>query len=130
MSDTTKAAERLRADAYDHEAEREFFEQNNCTRYEADCKILARAYLAEHDETPLTKEWLRSVGGKRNDHPHKIKFEREDDMPIGLWHVDDGWKATLLHSEHAASCIVRGLKTHGDWRRLAAALGIPLKESR
>lgn len=96
-----------------------------------DREKLADAYLAEHlpdSELALDEPWLRSVGGKREEHPAKVTFSREDALPVGLWDVDDGWKAMLIHAPHAASCIVRGLKTRGQFRRLASALGIQLKE--
>jgi hypothetical protein len=93
-----------------------------------DMWTLARAYLALHDPTPLDEAWLKAVGAKDDDHPAKVHFERDDALPIGLWHVLDGWKAMLIHAPHAATCIVRGLTTRGQFRQLAAALGIDLRE--
>lgn len=90
---------------------------------------LAVAYLAEHpvdDDEPVTKDWLMSCGGIREDHPQKVSFNRHDALSVGLWIVVDGWKAMLLHSASAASCIVRGLTTRGQVRILCKSLGIEL----
>ena len=93
-------------------------------------EILAEAWLAEHpadDAEPITPRWLVEIGGVRNDHPQKTTFNPAGDgIPIGLWEVNDGWKAMLLIVEHHACTIVRGLQTRGSVRRLAAALNIPL----
>lgn len=80
------------------------------------------------NNAPIDAVWLRSVGAKKHEHPDKWTFYREDALPVGLWHVDDGWKAMLIHTESWASCIVRGLHTRGDLIRLASALGIELVE--
>lgn len=96
-----------------------------------DLRVVADLYLAEHradDCESVTEDWLRSVGAVHDEHPIKWTFQRKDAMDIGLWHVYDGWKAMLLHTEHWSSCIVRGIKTRGDVRRLCAALNIPLTE--
>ena len=55
---------------------------------------------------------------------------RDDALPIGLWSVHDGFKAMLVHHPNAATCMVRGLKTRGDVRRLCAALGVPLTDAK
>lgn len=91
----------------------------------------ARAVLKREEELaqPVTEEWLRSAGAKKHDwHPVKWTFFRDDALAIGLWHVDDGWKAMGILAEHSSICIVRGLQTRGDVLRLLAALGIPTKE--
>lgn len=97
-----------------------------------DLTVVANAYVEEHpadSETPIDDEWLRSVKGRKHEwHPDKWEFYRDDALPVGLWRVDDGWKAMLIYAEHAASCIRRGLKTRGDFRKLASALGIELEE--
>jgi hypothetical protein len=92
-----------------------------------DEQLLIDAYLAENDETPIDKVWLWKIGGSKEEHPDKVTFYRGEPLPIGLWFVDDGWKAMLLSTRNFATCIVRGLKTRGDWLRLAAALRIRLK---
>ncbi len=93
-----------------------------------DCRDKARAEPLtpppDSEEVTATHDWLTSLGGIQEVHPWKIRFDRKDAMPIGLWRVDDGWKAMLIHHEHAASCIVRGLITRADVLRLLAALGI------
>ena len=124
MTDTTRAAERLL----------ECLDKDAYPREEVDLRqvrIVCDAYLREHpadSDEPLTKEWLRSVGGSQDAHPAKITFYRDDAMPIGLWLVDDGWKAMLIHKQDWSSTIVRGRKTRGDLRRLSVALAIQLKE--
>ena len=96
-------------------------------QHEDERKVI-NAYLAERDPTPIDEAWLKSVGGKKDDHPQKITFHRDDSMSIELWNANDGWKAMLVHSSQHQSCIVRGLKTRGDVRRLAQCLGITLHE--
>lgn len=93
---------------------------------------LARAYLSEHpadDEEPFDKAYLVSLGGNNDWHPQKVTFKRPDCLDIGLWLVDDGWKVMLMHTEHAASCIVRGITTRRQFRDLARALAINLNET-
>lgn len=112
MSDEIlKAAERLR---------RHWDAEDSCR---ADEITLAKAWLMEHDQKPIEKKWLQSLGAKVEDHPDKVTFDRQDALPVGLWSVDDGWKAMLIHHPNAATQIVRGLKTRGDVRRLLLALG-------
>lgn len=89
--------------------------------------MLADAMADELDETLIGAAWLCSVGGIQDEHPRKITFTRNDGLAIGLWHVDDGWKAMLIQTENCQSCIVRGLTTRGEVRRLCAALGIELR---
>lgn len=90
------------------------------------------AYRIEHpagDDAPVTEEWLRSVGAIGDEwHMPQFTFHRKDALPVGLWRIDDEWKAMLIYGEHAASCIVRGLKARGDVRLLCRALRIPLNE--
>lgn len=89
---------------------------------------LSDAAEAADSDLPIDEDWLRSVGAKKHEwHPDKWTFYRDDAMPVGLWIVDDGWKAMLIHTESAASCMVRGLKTRGDVHQLAKCLHIPLK---
>jgi hypothetical protein len=38
-----------------------------------------------------------------------MPFYRDDALPIGLWSVDDGWKAMLIHGPHSASALARGV---------------------
>lgn len=87
------------------------------------------ARVLEHFKVrePLTKDWLISNGGKPDDNPLKLTFERGDSLPLGLWDVSDGWKVMLLIDGNFAAQVVRGLKTRGDFYRLAVAL-LPGKE--
>jgi hypothetical protein len=129
-NDVQAAAERLRRlyNANDSYAEVYGVEQTGAGLQQRDEQAVVAAYLALHDPTPLDEAWLKAVGAKDDDHPAKVHFERDDALPIGLWHVLDGWKAMLIHAPHAATCIVRGLTTRGQFRQLAAALGIDLRE--
>lgn len=78
-------------------------------------------------DVAVDEAWLKSVGCIREDSPPiKWTFRREDALDIGFWCVDDGWKAMLIHHESAASCMVRGLKTRGQVRKLLESLGVPL----
>jgi len=88
-----------------------------------DTITLADFALGLLDSEPVDEAWLRSEGWEKQDHPVKWNWYRDDALPIGLWHVDDGWKAMLIHHEHAATCLVRGLKTRGAVRALLFALG-------
>lgn len=81
------------------------------------------------DDKPVTVEWLRSMGFIQDEwHDKKMKFDRVDNLAIGLWNVDDGWKAMLIHHEAAASCLIRKQNTRCKVRNLCRALGIDLKE--
>jgi len=135
MSDELKAAvERLRRGRTGEDARAIYPDipaRDRSIAMATDNALVVSAYLAEHkpdDAEPIDAGWLRRVGAIQDDHPIKFTFSREHAMPIGLWSVDDGWKAMLIHSEHAASCIVRGLKTRYDVRNLAAALQITLND--
>ena len=101
-------------------------------RYDNAGYLLAKAWIAEHpadDDLCVTREWLQMVGWKKEEgQPNKWNIARHDAMAIGLWIVDDGWKAMLIHNAVAQSCIVRGLKTRGDVRSLCKSLNIELKE--
>lgn len=128
LTDVRAAAERLRL--YKFGNERVY--QSNLEPFEFDYErrdrdrhYLADAYLADSDPTPITPNWLKSVGAVKEDHPSKWAFHREDALDVGLWLVDDGWKAMLIHHPDHQSCLVRGLETRGDVRLLCRALGIP-----
>lgn len=86
------------------------------------------AYRRELDQTPVDEAWLRSVGFVKDEHPSKWTIYRDERLPVGLWKVDDGWKAMLIHSDNAASCLVRQQNTRGQLRTLCRALGVELKE--
>ncbi len=68
--------------------------------------------------------WLSGLGAAQEDHPNKWLFDRRDALPIGLWIVDDGWKAMLVISVSCQSCIVRGLKTRGEVFDLLKTFGV------
>lgn len=135
MSDDTKAArERLRRIAKGESYASVYKTEFVLGGYEeADRQKIVDNDLASNppdDDEAIDEAFLRSVGAENDDHPHKWTFHREDALSIGLWNVGDGWKAMLRHAAHAATCIVRGIKTRGQLRRLCLALGIPLTERR
>jgi hypothetical protein len=81
-------------------------------REREDLERLADAYLAEHpagDESPVTIEWMREVGLCDRRTVLDVFFEQEG--CACRWH---GWEVAMV-------------KTRGDLRKLAAALGIELK---
>lgn len=92
----------------------------------ADFAILARAYLAENDETEITYDWLRSVGFQDDDERPYLwinsGWERTPDFDLEAWN-DGDW--TVSDADNTLKLIPP--KTRGDVIRLCAALGIPLK---
>lgn len=131
MSDAREAAERLRKYEAAMQTERGHDPYHGTDNsWINDNKLLADAYRRELDPTPVDSQWLESIGFAKDPwHDFKWFFDREAGMPIGLWKVDDGWKAMLLHSDHAASCLVRQQNTRGAVRTLCRALGVELKEN-
>ncbi len=128
--DVRDAAERLRTPWTIHGRKISEIE-NHTNQWFEDAKTITDAYLSEHpadDEQVIDETWLKGAGFVKEDHPQKWRVTREDALPLGLWSVDDGWKAMLIHTAHASSCIVRGLTTRSDVRRLCTALGIKLQE--
>lgn len=125
--DELAALERLRANDYSQPGAIFDFVTQNDDR--ALCAAALLRLVSEDDGEAIDKPWLLEIGGKAEDNRLKVIFERDDNLPIGLWDVDDGWKAMLIIAEYHAVQVVRGLKTRGDLRRLAAALGVTLKET-
>jgi hypothetical protein len=132
MNDTRSAAERLRTLTYHGQGVWRMpsgfgLDEEDVNELRTE---VAAAYLDEHpadDGEAVTEEWLLAVGFQKHEwHPSKVTFVRADALDIGLWNVDDGWKAMVLMSEHSASCIRRGLRTRGEVRRLCQCLGIEL----
>lgn len=91
-----------------------------------DLQAVADAYLAEHaadDGEPVTEEWLRSVGFKRESwHPLQLDCDSDIDIRctpelLVVGHRSDEWD-------------VKANPTRGDVRRLCAAHGCPLNETR
>ena len=79
-----------------------------------------------HDETPLTEEWLHSIG---------FEDDRTGCPTLGPLHIQHA-AITRMDSdvEYPAHACVRSFlipvpKTRGDVRRLCRALGIALKET-
>lgn len=74
------------------------------------------------DGEALTKSWLIEQGGKAEHNPLKVTFERGEHLALGFWECDDGWKIHLLITDYHSAQVVRGLKTRGDFRAIAAML--------
>lgn len=90
-------------------------------RHDLECLLTLRRHLAEHpadSELAIDEAWLRSVGGYSNG--SYWYFPGESDSSVDLVKWAGGWNFRI-HDGH--NC-----KTRGDVRRLAAALGIELKE--
>jgi hypothetical protein len=147
MSDSVKAAaERLRNTC---DSNLFYWRSSDCQRDQA---ILAYAYLAEHpadDSEPIDGCWLRGVGfTNKSDNieqfienewfsgEHRIEIQPEDGDYLGeemriMIYSKPVWVCEVRNRSHGwdESIAVGGdLKTRGDVRRLAAALGIALKE--
>lgn len=97
-----------------------------------DISLLADAMAAELDPTPVDEVWLRSVGFGPIWAVNKMigivaKIDG-DEWALG---TADDWPFDLYFDPHGR-CIRTRIpsqpKTRGDVRRLAAALGVPLKE--
>lgn len=94
------------------------------------------SWLRQHlfSDAPVTAEWLRETwGAVQEDHPQKMLIRRGvgtpgERMPIGMWLVDDGWKAMLIHHSYAASCLEREVNTQGQFTLLALGLGLTPKQ--
>jgi hypothetical protein len=94
--------------------------------YYRDLELVAAAYLAGHpadDCEPITKEWLRGA------------------LPVTRKFTVNDLESYLINSQFyiecylgrrwlacVSLCITVKLSTRGDVRRLAAALGVALKE--
>jgi hypothetical protein len=91
---------------------------------------VARAWLEEHDPTPIDKAWLLSIGFKPDLRELSLLFIHDKDAATEIvrnGHED--WRVGTGSARHMASIrIVVPPKTRGDVLRLMAALGIPGKE--
>lgn len=95
------------------------------------CEKCGSETFSDSDQLPVAEEWLRSVGFVAWDHGGSaIHYEYlgqpclldvETDFSV-MWVERHGTPDELWH------VIPTTLKTRGDLRRLAAALGIELKE--
>lgn len=122
MNSIQQAAERLRQFYRGDDFPREYRDFDR----DADRKLIIDAYLAEHDPTPLDERWLRSVGFDGGE----IRMPLKKD---GTLYVNDCGDAEIelpCDSRKRDKHIVTmgDVRTRGDVRRLAAALGITLKE--
>lgn len=97
--------------------------------------VLVDAYLAEHhadEDWPLTLDWAEKTIG-----PHQVLVYGDWCWVLGM--ADVGSSATLIHRHNETgefwAMYMGGLKlqmmvNRGDLRRLMAAIGVPLKESK
>jgi len=89
-----------------------------------DESLLARAYLAEHDDRPLTEEWLTKVGGVWDEHQFAHGFRW---MRITLWVRINGQVWLTCDSTYGGRvCLYKTFRTCGDVVRIAEAHGIEL----
>lgn len=122
MNSEAEAAERLRSG----------FNYAQCPDHWQECndaRLLARAYLAEHpadDDLPVDEAWLLSVGFIESG------FRRLDLQPWGglgrslNWtdpSFNDAWEGEVVMDFKR---LPKPIKTRGDLRLLALALGIEL----
>jgi hypothetical protein len=116
MSDVRAAAERLRTYWNVNPDEREFSDGEVVHLYLEDLRVTSEAYLAEHDETPIDEEWLKSLGKTG-----RVFLDYAD---------EDGWFFAIAADDHGIHCagLEKTFKTRSDVRRLCTALGIQLKE--
>jgi hypothetical protein len=96
-------------------------------KYDNAAQKVARAYLAENDDTAIDEAWLRAVGfekppsgGLRIKSPH-WGSPRHHCRYTQIYADKDGWWVNGL------GCPTP--KTRGDVRRLCGALGIELQEA-
>lgn len=146
MSDLQAATDRLRrinsgesyADVYGEPGQR--LSPSSLNQYDCDQYTVDNAWLAEHDDTPIDEEWLRSVGFEGNIGEVRLAIESgmdldsDDEMKSARMHhlrtlpgqpwSFDGWEGRFR------THIKCNPKTRGQLRRLAAALGIALQESK
>jgi hypothetical protein len=114
----------------------ETFAQQVAVLYER-AERLAQAYLAEHDETAVDEEWLRSVCFEVGNREcwFDFKIAGHDTRLAMFWRtLSCKHLVATLHQDHVGvvsreECVaLGGIRTRGELRRLASALGIPLKE--
>jgi hypothetical protein len=99
---------------------------------------VARAWLEEHDPTPIDEAWLLSLGFEKREEERVLsrralsKYSRfvhatsHDDL--SLVRTEDGFSAMLAgYCFPEPGCGLPTQKTRGDLYRLMAALGIPGK---
>lgn len=97
---------------------------------ESDTRLLARAYLDEHDETPVTEEWLRSIGFVGETFCLRTSEHREEcvRLCIDLEEPRAWFQETIYHSINGIRDVSNVRcplpKTRGEVRRLLAALGV------
>lgn len=100
-----------------------------CHKLSVTRRALAQWAVSLLSDAPVTAEWLINTwDGHQEDHPQKVTFYRDGALPVGLWSVDDGWKAMLKHSDVAATCMRRGITTQGACTMFFLGLGLKLKE--
>ncbi len=102
---------------------------NDFVDEDADARLLADAYLAEHhadDAEPITLEWLRSVGFQDG-------HTKRRSLVAGVIYVcppygPAPWWCGIKSSNQDVYAQITKFATRGQIRRLATALSIPLTE--
>ena len=89
---------------------------------ERDGMILARAYLAENDDTPIEEAWLRSFG---------FTDDRMGALTLGHLHLGNLNPRGAGGTRNRYACVsmapIKFPSTRGQLRRLCEALGVELK---
>jgi hypothetical protein len=96
-------------------------------KYDNAAQKVARAYLAENDDTAIDEAWLKSIAGSEWQ-DESINFASFDVPCIGM-HVG---MLEFRRSGDVQLCgprLAHPPKTRGDVRRLCGALGIELQEA-
>ena len=101
-------------------------------KYDNAASKLARAWLAENpadDDLTVDQAWLRSVGFVDGDYQGMLtRWFGPLQVEVMPFEVDPQW--WICNNQLDYECKPRmTLQTRGAVRRLAAALGLPLKES-
>ena len=130
MSDSVKAAAERLWRHVKHESLVDIYRDFKfpVEQYMQDKHVTSLAYLAEQDSTPITEEWLRSLGGKERV-PSGVLI-RGNELQLRVIAINKFFDGVELWDEDGAEGVLvihkpNGL-TRGDVRRLAAALGIGL----
>ena len=137
--DATKAAERLREmrDDKSHWASKSLTERRIWrTEWTKHAAVVVADYLSEHDPTPITEEWLRSVGFRDKTYQDETKLAYSLPSPL----TDSQWiEATsgmpslfllcrfspMYDDDTPPDRFQVVIETRGAMRRLLTELGAP-----
>jgi hypothetical protein len=122
MSELREAAERVRTGFTYYQCPDSWQECN-------DARLIAEAWIAEHpadDDEPITEEWLEQLAFTHNDSWYfrsPAQTSMQADVTLIRW--SGGWSVKV--SDRFTSVLTANVKTRGDLRLLAKALGIGLE---